>query len=32
MIIALRDGTLDIEKAKEAQYLNDNLPSMIGGK
>jgi glutathione-regulated potassium-efflux system ancillary protein KefG len=32
MVIALRDDTLDIEKAKEAQYLNDNLSSMIGGK
>ena len=31
LIIALRDGTLDIEKAQQAQVLNNNLDSMIGG-
>lgn len=31
-IIALRDGTLDIEKAKQGQYLNSDLDSIIRRK
>lgn len=29
VVIALRDGTLDIEKAKHGQYLNSDLDSII---
>lgn len=29
VVIALRDGTLDIERARQGQYLNSNLRSII---